>query len=726
MLSYSIYYRVLITAIAIVALLAPSLGPNSLSVTPESFKTVWGVSGVGMLLILWMLTQGINYKLIIINSPFYFPILGFIVWCFISLLWVIDYHFAAILLSQFVSQALIFFIVINSIRDSKELKHFLTLMVIVSMLVSALGLLQYYFPGNEGIQTFIRQAVPPGATFGNKNMAIHFIVMTLPLSIVFWLRATHFPKILFFTSSTILCSLFLIHSHTRAGWLSMFIEISFLSIFLLYDFLKNKKNPFIIKDGFKYKKMMILLIGLIIWIIAINVTKQGFTNNLDKVSQRFMSMSYSESKKAGNERLPAWFNTLEMIKEHPVAGVGIGQWAVHYPLYYDRVEKDKIFNEQIRLRHLHNEYLEIFANVGIIGYAFLLWLAYLVITTSYKILANVNSENRYLILGMVLALTGFTVTSNFTFPIKVYSPAVYSLVYIALIANSYFRSIGDKKGAPNLSAQQKYNHIIGDSKSYFIFSKSVNQIVFILAIIITLIAGYASYNWIKAEHHYHNALSLKQSGNIKFAISEINKSLKHNPYRAKAYTVAGGLYFKNGNSEKAIDLISQGLSISPYQTAPLLNLSQVYESKSDLKNQIKILEKLIEIDPRHVNAYAKLTRAYINAKDAKKANIAYNNMKKYFNYFKDRNGFGPYHRHVGRTATSVNDYNYAKIVFVDAIKRDPSAENYKGLGIVFYYSKTDEDKEKGIALFKQALKLNPKVSQYKKIRKIIKDFEANK
>lgn len=77
-------------------------------------------------------------------------------------------------------------------------------------------------------------------------------------------------------------------------------------------------------------------------------------------------MSYS------NTRIPAWLNTLEMIKDHFLMGVGVGNWEQAYPLYYDEVAKDLIFNEKTRLQRLHNSYLEMFANVGLIGYGFLL------------------------------------------------------------------------------------------------------------------------------------------------------------------------------------------------------------------------------------------------------------------------------------------------------------------------------------------------------------------
>ncbi len=56
-------------------------------------------------------------------------------------------------------------------------------------IVTIIGLVQYYFPDNYLIQNVFAQVAKPSATFGNKNMASHFVVMVLPLSIVFLLSA---------------------------------------------------------------------------------------------------------------------------------------------------------------------------------------------------------------------------------------------------------------------------------------------------------------------------------------------------------------------------------------------------------------------------------------------------------------------------------------------------------------------------------------------------------
>jgi putative inorganic carbon (hco3(-)) transporter len=60
------------------------------------------------------------------------------------------------------------------------------------------------------------------------------------------------------------------------------------------------------------------------------------------------------------ERLAHWQAAINMITAHPFLGVGFGNYATAYPSY-------QLINWIEPLGHAHNYYLNIFAEVGIIG-----------------------------------------------------------------------------------------------------------------------------------------------------------------------------------------------------------------------------------------------------------------------------------------------------------------------------------------------------------------------
>jgi O-antigen ligase len=69
------------------------------------------------------------------------------------------------------------------------------------------------------------------------------------------------------------------------------------------------------------------------------------------------------------QRLDFFYNTLQIIRQHPVLGVGAGG----FPVAFARQAKD---NGAMPTHNPHNEYLMIAAQTGVIGLALLLYLFY--------------------------------------------------------------------------------------------------------------------------------------------------------------------------------------------------------------------------------------------------------------------------------------------------------------------------------------------------------------
>ena len=108
---YLIYFLVLM--FFTIPFLAPfRVDLGYLSASPEGFKSFFGINGVLIGFLFWLL---INYKKIdVFCTKAYLPIVAFILWSSVSLLWVEDGYLAILTLTQFVSYALIFFLIIIS------------------------------------------------------------------------------------------------------------------------------------------------------------------------------------------------------------------------------------------------------------------------------------------------------------------------------------------------------------------------------------------------------------------------------------------------------------------------------------------------------------------------------------------------------------------------------------------------------------------------------------
>jgi len=702
-------------AIIVLPFLTPvRLDLGWLNVSPEYMKTAWGVVSTTMLFTAWLIAQYRESEFRVVRTNLYLPIFGFVVWSFITLLWVEDGYAASIMLAQFVSYALIFFIIIN-VFEERRVQSIMRALVAVMSVVSFLGLLQYYFSDVHIIKNLVSQTAIPGSTFANKNMASHFIVMTLPLSFVLLLSARNKFNIALYSATSSIGSWFLIYTIARQAYVAMAVELLIFLLVVVLDNWKNKDSSLLKTTVHKKGKGVALIAILLFLSLATNFTNKGWgaadTIKLNKIQ------SIVETE--GNSRLPAWRNTIEMIKDHPVSGVGVGQWSAVYPRYYDRIMQDVIFNEDIRLRRLHNEYLEVFANFGIVGYVFLLWLLYLIVRRSLSVLLDSSNSGRDSVLAMILGLTGFGVVSMFSFPIRTYLPAFLVFVYFALI---YLSSNPNKK-----------SFIVVNLKGKIL--KLFLLLIFVSGSVSVFASKYA-YSWLAAHHHSMFAKAfIEEASKLDPLIPKENlyalasgaglEALSYNKREAEYYSIVGSSLLLQNKPQDAVFFFKKAIDISPFNTGALLQLSLAYQLKPepDLEMERKVLEFLLSFDPKNVKALALLVKNLATNNRGKDATIVYGRLKRYFEYFNGRSGFGPYHSVVARTAVAVGDYKYAQYIYKDAIKQFPSsAENYYNLAVIeFGYLKNYKE---GAQLARKALKLNPNMLKSDEAKILIEKYES--
>jgi tetratricopeptide (TPR) repeat protein/O-antigen ligase len=668
------------------------------SADPALFKTAWGVSFVSIGLSWWVFHQVKSKEFEIVKSNLYLPIFGFVLWCFITLLWIEDGYLAAMMLAQFSSYAVIFVLIVNIFKRFNLTVRILKVLVFSMALVSLIGLLQYYFPDNWIIQNMFLQSVRPGATFANKNMASHFIVMTLPLSLTFLLASNVRLKIILYSLTTFIGAWFLIYTFARQAYLAVAVELLVLGIFIVLDRYKNN-NQSLLNNLTNKPIKKIAVIGIVISLAVVSNISVDSKSKID----RLQSINVDE----GYTRFPAWVNTLEMIKDNPIAGVGVGQWPQSYPLYYDRVMKDIIFNEKVKLKRLHNEYLEIFANVGLIGYLFLIWLLFLIGKKVHSVLSDINNPYRMYILGVSLGLVGFSVVAFFSFPIRVYLPAFLVFVYFSIIF---------------LSTQ---DHSIERNIIRFKLTKR-SYIGLILSISLTTLLLNYSYDWTKSKNYYNQSLFLDKSELNIPALSAGLKALEYNNLPILYYLNVGDILMKMKKYRTAELYFKKVVDISPYNSSALLRLANIYsksDNPEDATRQRKVLEFILSFDPNNVTALSYLVKNLASNKRGGDAVIVYGRLKKAFEYFKDRNNFGPYHNNVGLVATSVGDYKYAKYIYEDAIDRFPTAINYHNMARLEYDFLKNH--KKGIEFAIRALEIDPDMSGNKKLKVLIEKYESS-
>jgi O-antigen ligase len=161
------------------------------------------------------------------------------------------------------------------------------------------------------------------------------------------------------------------------------------------------------KFGLKFKNISISTI-LLILISSFCIQNILYTNSksLKVIDRSQVILDYST-----NYRLNLWEKSIEILMDNPLMGIGIGNWKIESIKY----AKDFITKYEVP-KHAHNDFLQIFAETGLVGGTFFLLVF---ISPLYFILKNFKqfeNKDKLFIYFMMFSLVSIGIDHFFNFP----------------------------------------------------------------------------------------------------------------------------------------------------------------------------------------------------------------------------------------------------------------------------------------------------------------------
>ena len=218
------------------------------------------------ILFVWLMGAISQNELRVIRTPFDLPLLGLVSWAGLSLLWAHNFYEGLEICIQWSACLILFFLTVNLFQGERDIRRLQGALLLAGTLVALLGISQYLLEVNWVIQLY-----PPAATFGNKNMAAQFMVVTIPLVAVFFLLSQRRSHVLLTVIALGVMCLFLFYGSTRSAWLAVTVEFLFFMMLLGRDHFKWKLAP---PMGAEKKKA--LVVCAVVVFILINLTPSGF------------------------------------------------------------------------------------------------------------------------------------------------------------------------------------------------------------------------------------------------------------------------------------------------------------------------------------------------------------------------------------------------------------------------------------------------------------------
>ena len=340
-----------------------------------------------------------NKLLISINSAIKERIIKlyslFILVCFISIFFADNFSESVIVFSQYFTYLLSFIVIytISKLIGKTFLKFFIILSIIALFIESSSILYNAVDRVLIKGETFQRDNYLLRAFTGNINIAANSIVSKIML--LYLVIYTYKDRII-----------------TYLSYILLFISFSALYILLTRSaFLSLGVLTFIIVI-FNYKKIIThsipLLAILLIGYFFVNLTFNS--QNPDEISSRISSIAITTEDDSINERLGYYSDAVKSIMEFPVFGIGIGNWKIK-SIEYAGVD----VNGYTVPYHTHNDFLQISAEIGVIGgiiylMIYLIPIYQVLIKLKNRVLDNLN-------LVYLLIISSIFIDSMLNFPI---------------------------------------------------------------------------------------------------------------------------------------------------------------------------------------------------------------------------------------------------------------------------------------------------------------------
>lgn len=305
-------------------------------------------------------------------------------------------------------------------NSEKKIRHLIYLVFIISMSTTLLGFARILLldSGNNFLSPYLTEKIQ-FAQFVNRNHYAYLMEMNVGLLVGLQLKARlpQWQKPFYWIMTALSC-FSIIWVNSRGAILSL-VGMSIFAV-LLYFFSKENEDDYFEFDnkpqrsrrGNFLKPLLAtvlfstLILGFAVFIISF-VGSDPVVTRLESIQEEIAA-----DKSGKTSRKEIWSATIELIKDHPVFGVGFGAYPNAITTY------DKSAGE-LALQQAHNDYLEILANGGVVAFILLaVFIVFLIQRIKVQIKAN-SRFRRASCFGATLGIFGIMLHSLVDFGLHI-------------------------------------------------------------------------------------------------------------------------------------------------------------------------------------------------------------------------------------------------------------------------------------------------------------------
>ncbi len=431
-------------------------------------------------------------------------------------------------------------------------------------------------------ENFFKHVNEITSTNANKNLVSSILFIGFPL-VIYLSRFSKTWKI-FSIILLVFILLFVWILQTKAVIISLilFLVIGFILI------LTSKSN--------EIKKSKVRIIGISAIILLLVLTVISFKNK-EKLPHLFSSNTVKT-------RFLLWHNSIKMINDHVIQGVGAGNWQINFPKYgLDQFGGLDVKTGMTTYQRPHNDFIWVLSEVGIVGFIAYISLFIFVLYYLFRLIYKTNEKSKILYILIFSGIIGyiFIAFSDFPFERIEHQILLYSL--FSIVIGDYY-----------LNFQSQLQPISVMNNTLVLFS--ILTILFIGEMIVTS----KRYS---GESHTAQIFEAHKTGNWNFLIDEVelaeNSYYKITPMSIPLIWYKGVAVFSLGNIKEAKLIFQKALKIHPYNIHILNNLGSCYEKLGNHFLAEVYYKKALAISSHFAESLLNLSAVYFNSKNFVKA-----------------------------------------------------------------------------------------------------------
>lgn len=482
----------------------------------------------------------------------------------------------------------LFFLVANSIT-LEDLPYILWTCLITGLIVSTIGILQYH---NIAF-THIPSTGQPSATFGYRNFAAMYLIGVIPLGFLLFSQTKSKYLSSIAAIATVFMIVYLIYTRTRGAWAGLGVAILIITALLFILPVFRSKLASIFPSGIPKFKTYITLAGILIIIclapLAPNFSDTGLQRFDDKKMDIYTTLASPFQAGGDRGRFQMWQNTLSLIWDYPLLGVGPGSWKRIYPPY-DQGAMIRYNSSPVRP---HNDYLWIAAEYGIIGLFCYLGFLFCLFHRLYR-----QAQNKiHLITSACFAISLLAILGHSFFSFPKEHPQAMMLMY----------TLG------GLILTQKTARPLANRLAYFI-----PLLIFLQAAMATVLC----YKQIRFDQHYVNALIAEDNNDWATVGTEAYAGLSYGAFRPHLWVIAGRSTERDQRYDESEKAYKNALNLAPNNWHAHNGLGIIYKRTEKFKESLMHYHEALKYFPGETNSDGLKIRTNIGALYKSMGNLA--------------------------------------------------------------------------------------------------------